>query len=72
MDSVAVRLPAAMGVNVTSRVQLKPAPSVAAQWLVRLKSPLLVPVRVTPEIFSTAVPLLVSVTVWDALVVPTS
>lgn len=67
-----VRSPLAVGANLTSIVQLKLAPRVAAQLLVGMKSPLFVPVMVTPEIFSVAVPLLVRVTACGALVVPTS
>ena len=72
----ALRGPGAMGVNVRLRRQLSPAarepPSrgqVVAAW--NAKSSRWPPVIVMPEMLSTAVPVLVSVTSWGGLVVPT-
>ena len=72
--TLALRLPPAVGVKVTLMVQLAPAASVLellGQVLVWEKSPLLVPLRPILLIVKAPVPLLVSVTVWAALVVPT-
>src|SRR5947199_59778 len=69
MLRVAPRPFAATGVKVTLMVQLAPAARLAGQVLVWAKSPALVPVTLTPLMFSAAVPLLVSVTVCAALVV---
>jgi hypothetical protein len=63
-----VRPPAAVGVNVTLMVQEAPAASEVPQAFVCAKSP----VATMPEIASGAVPVLESVTVWAAEVVPTS
>ncbi len=67
----AVRLPAAVGVNVTLIVQLPLAatelPQVLADWP---KSPGLEPVNVTLPIVRAAFPVLLRVTDWAALVVP--
>ena len=70
MVSVALRAPAAVGLKVTLKVQLAPAASVAGnapQVFVWAKSPLVA----MALIVSGALPLLVSVTVCAALVVPT-
>jgi hypothetical protein len=57
----------AVGVKVTLIVQLAPAATLAPQVLVWAKSPL----AATLEMFRAALPVLVSVTVCGALVVPT-
>jgi hypothetical protein len=69
--NVAVRLPVADGVKVT--VQLLLGVTVAPEHVSALlaKSPAFVPVMVTVEMVRLALPLLVSVTVLAALVVPT-
>jgi hypothetical protein len=53
-------------------VQLPPAATLEPQWLMAPKSPGLIPPMVTLAIFSVEEPLLVTVTFWGALVVPTS
>src|SRR5262245_21022195 len=75
MLTVAVRAPAAVGVNVTEIVQLAPAASVAGlsgQLLSWAKSPALAPASPMLEITSGARPEFVNVTLCAALVVPTS
>jgi hypothetical protein len=67
----AVRVPAAVGLNVTLIVQFAVAASDAGQVLVWAKSPALVPVTLTLVIVNAALPLLVSVMLCAALVVPT-
>ena len=71
MLSVAVYELAAAGVNVTSIVQLPPAatevPQVSA---ISVKSAGFVPPMATLEIVKAALPVLLSVTVWAALVMP--
>jgi hypothetical protein len=69
-DKLALRLPVALGVNVTGIVQLAPAASDVGQLLVWAKSPAFVPPIAMLATLSEAVPELVSVTVWAALVVP--
>ncbi len=71
MLSVAVRSPTAPGLKVTVIVQLAPASRVAGQLFVWVKSPAFVPAMLMPLIVSAALPVLVSVTVWAALVVLT-
>ena len=74
MVTLALRLPVAVGVKVTLIVQFAPAAKVLellGQVLVCAKSPLLVPLRPMLLMVKAAVPLLVSVTVCAALVVPT-
>jgi hypothetical protein len=61
-----VRLPAAVGVNVTEIVQLAPIAKVAPQVCVCAKSP----DAAIEAMVSTAVPELVKVNVWAELVVP--
>ncbi len=63
---VPVRLPPAVGLKVTEIEQLAPALTVVPQVLVWEKSPL----AVMPEMVSEALPVLVSVTVCAALLVP--
>ena len=62
--------PVAAGVKVTLIVQLAPAATLLPQVWVCAKSPGLDPVKLKPVILSVAVPLLVRVTVFGALVVP--
>jgi hypothetical protein len=70
MVTAAVRAPATVGVNVTLIVQLPLfAATELAQVLLCAKSPLLAPVTAMPVRFSTALPVLVSVTVCEPLVV---
>lgn len=70
MLMAAVRVPAAVGVNVTLIVQLASTANDAGQVFVSAKSPEFGPVRVIPEIANATLPPLVKVTVWAALVVP--
>jgi hypothetical protein len=65
MEIEPVRVPVAVGVNVTVIVQLSPAFTVE-QVFVSAKSPL----GVTDVIVATAVPVLFTVTTWPGLVVP--
>ena len=67
----AVRLPAAEGLKVTVAVQLAPGASELPHVLVRTKSAAWGPVTTTLAIFKVALPLLVKVAVWGALIVPT-
>jgi hypothetical protein len=67
MLRVPMRVPDAVGVNVTLMVQLAPAATELPQVLVWAKSPL----AETPVRFSEALPVFASVTVCAALVVPT-
>ena len=71
MVTDAPRLPAAVGVNVTEMLQFPPAATLAPQVLVCAKSPGLVPATAMLVIVKAAVPVLLSVTDWAALVVPT-
>ena len=74
MLTAPLRAPEADGAKVTLMVQLAPAANVLGlmgQVLVCAKSPALVPVTEMLVIVRAAVPLLVSVTVLAALVVPT-
>jgi hypothetical protein len=70
MVKEAVRLAAAEGVNVTENVQLPPAGSELQQVVVSAKSPGLAPVNAMLLMDKAAFPVLLSVTVWAALVVP--
>jgi len=73
--TVAVRVPRAVGVNVTPTVQVAPAASVLVplgQLLARAKSPAAVPLNVILLKLSAAVPLLLTVMICAALVVPTT
>jgi hypothetical protein len=67
MPSVPVLFPAATGVKVTDIAHLSPALNVAPQVLVWEKPPL----TLMLEIVSGELPILVSVTVWALLLVPT-
>jgi hypothetical protein len=69
--SVALRLPGAVGVNVTEIVQFAPTATLVPQVLVCAKSPGLVPVMAMLAIVSGPVPELVSVTVCALAVTPT-
>ena len=70
--SAACRTPTALGVNVTATVQVPFAASVALPQVLEAiaKSLALAPAKVTVVIFSEAFPLLVTVTLICALVVP--
>lgn len=72
--SVALRAPAAAGVKLKVTVQLAPTAStpVGVQVPPRVKSPDAVPVSVSPLKVSAALPLLLTVTDWLALVVPST
>jgi hypothetical protein len=63
-----VRVPDAVGVNLTVSVQLAPAPSDAPQLFVCAKSPVAAPMESVVE----RVPVFFTDTVWLVLVVPTS
>jgi hypothetical protein len=67
---LAVRFPAAVGVNVTLTVQLPFAANELAHVLVSAKSPGLAPVKAIPLIAKAAFPVLLRVKDWVALVVP--
>jgi hypothetical protein len=70
-ESLAWRVPFAVGLNVTLMVQWALAERLAGQLLLSLKSPLFVPVMLIPVMVSGALPELVSVTVCEELVEPT-
>lgn len=70
METVALRVPLAVGVKVTLIVQLAPAPSEEPQVLVWAKSPGLVPVMVMPVMLMEVVPTFFIVTVFAALLWP--
>jgi len=67
----AVRVPVAVGLNLTLIVQPLPALSELPQVVVLGKSPLLAPVIAILVILSGALPVFLSVTLFDPLVVPT-
>jgi hypothetical protein len=67
-----VRVPVADGVNVAEIVQLAPAAKLAGQLLLCAKSLAFVPPTAMLLIDSAALPELVNVTDWAALVDPTS
>jgi len=69
--TLAVRVPVAVGLNVTLIVQLAPALTELPQVLLWAKSPLLVPVMAMPLMLSAAVPALERVIDWAALLAPT-
>jgi len=60
---VALRVPAAIGLNVTLMVQVEPALTLTPQLLVWAKSVGLAPEKAMPVTLSDAFPLFVSVTV---------
>ena len=68
----AVRVPAAVGVNVTLVVQLAPATTLPPQLSVSLKSPGLAPVKLMLEIVRVPLPVFVRVTAFEGLEVFTS
>jgi hypothetical protein len=70
MLSAAVRVPDAVGLNLTLMLQLAPAGSELPQVWVCTKSPALVPVIAMLLMVKLAVPVLLSVTIFGALVVP--
>src|SRR5215472_16505345 len=67
---LALRVPMLVGVKVTLIVQLAPTARLEPQLLDWAKSLLLAPVRAMAERFKVAVPELVRVTAWEALVTP--
>src|SRR5215469_3164852 len=67
-ESVPERVPRSVGAKVVLMVQLAPGGNVAGQLFVWAKSP----VVAIPLMFRVTVPLLVRVTVCDALAVPTT
>ena len=69
--SVALRVPLALGANLTLMVQLLPEAWLVPQVLVCVKSAELVPVNEMELMVRVAGPTFVRVTVWAALVVPT-
>jgi len=69
--TAAVLAPDAVGLNVTLIVQLAPAATDAPHVLLWEKSPLLVPVTAVLLMVTAELVLLVRVSVWPALVVPT-
>ena len=71
METVALRLPTALGLNFSVMVQLLPAPTDEPQLLLSMKSPGFVPPLVTPVMPKAVVPTLVSITVCAGLVTPT-
>lgn len=70
--TAAVRVPAALGVNVTLSVHWLEAESEEPQVLVKLKSPALAPVTWMLENVKVALPTLINVADAAALVVPTA
>jgi hypothetical protein len=70
--TVALRAPPAVGANTALIEQLPPAARVLPQVVVSEKSPAFAPVRVMLAIFKAASPVLLRVTLFAALVVPTS
>jgi hypothetical protein len=70
MLNEAVRLPIAVGVNLTLMVQLLVAPSELPHVVVYPKSPGLAPVNAMLLMDRAALPVLLSVKVWAVLVVP--
>jgi hypothetical protein len=71
MIKEAVRLPEAVGVNVTLMLQLPPAATELPQVLVSAKSPELAPVNAMLLIERAVFPVLFSDTTWAPLTVPT-
>ena len=72
MASVAVRVPAAEGLNVILMAQLDPAPTELPQLLVWIKSPAFVPVTVIPLTLIAALPVLDRVTDFAPLLLETA
>jgi hypothetical protein len=71
MVNEAVRVPGAVGANVTLMVQVPPAATELPQVLVSEKSPALVPATWMPVMVKLALPVLFRVRGWDVLVDPT-
>jgi hypothetical protein len=67
----AVLFPFALGVNVTTTLQLAPEPRLAPQVFVSAKSLALVPVIAIEEMETVLLPLLLTITLRAILVVPT-
>jgi hypothetical protein len=72
MVTEAVRLPLAVGVNMTLIVQLLPAPTELPHVFVSAKSPAFAPVIAMLDRLKAALPVLLRVMVWGALVEPTA
>jgi len=70
MLRLAEKVPAADGANVTAMLQLEPEANTVPQVFVWLKLLAFVPEKPMELMASAAVPLLVNVTLWAALVVP--
>ena len=70
MLTAALRLPAAVGVNVTLTWQLLLGAKVGPQVLVSAKSLAFAPMIPMPDSVTVAVPVFVSVAIWGELVVP--
>lgn len=70
--SAAARLPVAPGVKLTLKLQLAPAATELPHVFVSAKSPALAPLTVTLVTLRAALPLLVSVTLFAELVIPTA
>src|SRR5215469_1082889 len=66
IDRMPLSWPIALGLKETSIVQLAPTASVAGHWLVLMK----LPCTVTLEMVTAAFPVLVTVTVCEALIMP--
>jgi hypothetical protein len=67
----ALRLPAAGGVNLTEMLQLPPANTTAPQVVVRVKSAALVPVSAMLAMERLPLPVLLNVTIFGTLAIPT-
>jgi len=72
MVTLPVRLPVAGGAKVTLMEQLAPAGTLPTQLSVSAKSEAFVPLTATPVMLKDVASLFVNVTVWEALVVPTT
>ena len=72
IDRVPLRVPPVAGLNVTLIVQLAPAATLEPHVSVSEKSPEFAPVIPMLEILSAPVPVLLRVTLWGLVVVPTS
>lgn len=70
INTLAPRLPAALGVNVTLMLQLPPGTTEPLQVLVAVKSPAFAPITLTPLTVNDVLPVLLSITDWAELVVP--
>jgi hypothetical protein len=70
ISKLAVLLPTAVGLNVTTAVRLAPTAMLDPQLFTKLKSPAFVPPTVIELISKAAVPVFFTVMVWLALAVP--